>query len=66
MDNIELKTRTVKECWEIARDEAQFYQDLANRAARVGNFKDYDFWIMKRDVADRIALMIKNGVDYHD
>ena len=55
MDNLKFKTKTVREAWEIARDEAESYQELANRAAQAQNFKDFEYWILKRDVADRIA-----------
>ena len=48
--------KTVEQCWEIARQEAEMYQRRMSR--EVGNLT----WCrVARDAASRIALRIRHG-----
>lgn len=57
----ELKAKTVYECWLIARDATERYQELANNTE---SEVLHSFWINKRDAADEIALKIRNGEEH--
>jgi hypothetical protein len=55
----EFHTTAIYECWCIARDEANRYQELANRPkATVAQREAY---LAKRNAASRIARLIRYG-----
>lgn len=56
-----LKARTVEQCWNIARREAEAYQRMMGRLARKRQSQKYFVCKAARDAASRIALKIRYG-----
>lgn len=58
---IPMKTKTVLECWNIARLDTEAYQRKMRKARERGDFGRYALCMAARDAADRIALKIRHG-----
>ena len=74
---MEFKAKTVYECWQIARDEAEQAQEKLNEANRKFStkhlifsesalvYRDRNQAEIERNIADKIALRILHG-ELHD
>jgi len=62
---MEFKAKTVYECWQIARDEAERCQEEMNDALHNGDNAKYKNNYIGRYIADKIALRILHG-ELHD
>lgn len=53
--------QSVHQCWLIARNDTERYQNHVNRNVARGKFVDAALCKAARDAADRIALTIRYG-----